>query len=164
MKTTGADGLLRAFVSGLICGMIVLGGVSAFGQKWTGEQKEVWKAVEANWETFKKGDVEAALAMKHENAVVWFGDEPMPITKELLSSFYKNWFDYEKPTNTKLKPLNIVIFGNVANVFLLWKIDGEKIKGKSRVVETWVKEGNKWLLIGSLVANCDKLPPCPYIW
>lgn len=63
-----------------------------------------------------------------------------------------------------LKPLNINIFGNVANVYYLYKYDGEKLKDQGRVMETWVKEGNKWLAIGSLSASCDKNPPCPYSW
>ena len=52
----------------------------------------------------------------------------MPITKEFLSFTYKGWFDYEKPTNAEIKPLNINIFGNVANVYYIYKYDGEKIK------------------------------------
>lgn len=57
--------MARASASIIVCGMILLWGVAVFGQEWTAEQKVVWASVQANWETFKKGDVEAALAMKH---------------------------------------------------------------------------------------------------
>ena len=164
MKTAGAYVLVRASVFVFLFGMILLMSSQAFGQEWTAEQKEVWEAVQANWETFKKGDVEKALSMKHEHVVVWFGARPLPLTKEFLSFAYKSWLDYEKPTNAELKPLNINIFGNVANVYYIYKYDGEKLKDQGRVLETWVKEGNKWLAIGSLSSSCDKTSPCPYSW
>ena len=58
MKTMGVYGLARTSFTIIICGMIVLWGISAFGQEWTTEQKEVLKAMEADIEFFKKGDYE----------------------------------------------------------------------------------------------------------
>ena len=164
MKTTFAYVLVRAFVSVLICGMILLWGFSVFGQEWTSEQKEVWKAVEANWENARKGDVEAVLAGKRDDAVLWWSSRPEPMTKEFMIYAFRNWFDYEKPSTAKIKPLFISIFGNFANVYYIFKYDGEKLKDQGRILETLVKEGDKWLQIGSLSASCGKNPPCPYSW
>ena len=164
MKTQKRIFMATMFISLFFCGIIVFWGSQAIGQEWTAEQKEVWEAVQANWETLKKGDVEAALAMKHEDAVVWFASAPKPLKKEFLGYTYKSWFDYEKPTTAKLKPLNINIFGNVANVYYLYKYEGEKLSDIGRALVTLVKQGNTWLAIGSLSASCDKNPPCPYAW
>ena len=164
MKTMGGCGSVRAFVSIIICGLIVLWGVSVFSQEWTPEQKEVWEAVQTNWENGKKGDVEAVLAAKRDDAVVWWGSRPEPMTKEFMIYAYRNWYEYEKPSTAKIKPLIISIFGNFANVYYLYKYDGEKLKDQGRILETFVKEGDKWLQIGSLSASCNKNPPCPYSW
>lgn len=164
MKTIGAYGLVRASVFVFLFGMILLCGVQAFGQEWTAEQKEVWKAVESSWENMKKGDVEAVLSVKRDDAVVWWESRPEPMTKEFMIYAYRNWFEYEKPSTAKIKPLIISIFGNFANVYYIFKYDGEKLKNQGRILETWVKEGDKWLQIGSLSASCNKNPPCPYSW
>jgi len=85
MKTKEMNLITWILVSIILLGIFLLWNSKAFGQEWTAEQKEVWDVVQANWETFKKGDVEAALAMKHKDVVVWFGARPMPLAKEFLS-------------------------------------------------------------------------------
>ena len=71
-----------------------------------------------------------------------------------------------KPTFIKLKPLNVNIFNNVANVFYLfkWESANREYSKAGRLLETWVKQDNKWLEIASLSSWCDKLPTCPYGW
>ena len=163
MKTKRPYSMARISVSLFICGMIVFLGFQVFGEEWTAEQKEVWESVQTNWETFKKGDVEAALAINHDEMIAWFPNYPAPIRKETMRNAYKNWFAWEKPISVKLDPLKIHIFNNVANVFYYSKYEARKgLVVKSRVLETWVKQDNKWLAIGSLTASCDKLPTCPY--
>ena len=46
-------------------GLLVFWCFHATGAEWTDEQKEVWQAVEADTELFKKGDVEAIMADRH---------------------------------------------------------------------------------------------------
>ena len=111
-----------------------------------------------------KGDAEAAMVMKHENAIIWFGSRPQPLKKEFLKLAYKSWFDYDKPISYELKPLDIHIFNNVATVFYLYNWNGSKISDKGRILDIWVKQDNKWLAIGNLSSSCDNLPPCPYSW
>ncbi len=47
---------------------------------------------------------------------------------------------------------------------LLYKYEEVKYFDKGRVLETWIKQGNKWLLIGSLSSSCDTPPNCPHVW
>jgi ketosteroid isomerase-like protein len=153
--------LKRAIIFLCFCGMIVFWGSQAIGEDLTAEQKELWAAVQANWETFKKGDVEAALAIKHDEMIAWFSTNPKPVKKEFLKYTYNDWFSYDKPISVKLEPINIHIFNNVANVFYIYNWSGNIMSQKSRMLETWVKQDNRWLMIGSLASPCDTLPPCP---
>jgi hypothetical protein len=84
--------------------------------------------------------------------------------KEFMEPAYKNWFDYEVPSKAQIKPLLINIFGNVANVYYIYKYEGEKLSDMGRLQDTWVKQGNKWLQISSFSASCTKNSPCPYSW
>ena len=162
MKTKGTNFRARISIYLLFCGLIVFWSFQVFSQDWTVEQKEVWESVQANWETFKKGDVEAALAMKHDDLVVWWGGETNTTSKDSLGPKYKSWFDYDKPQSYNLKPLNIKIYNNVAIVFYLYKWNGNVLQLSGRTLETWVKQDNKWLVTGSLNSSCDNLPTCDF--
>ena len=85
MKTIRTNLIVRVAIFLLLCIVIVFWGFQAIGGEWTAEQKEVWASVQANWETIKKGDVEAALAMKHDDMVVWYNSNPEPLRKELMN-------------------------------------------------------------------------------
>jgi ketosteroid isomerase-like protein len=164
MKTLCTHLKARILLSIFLCGMILLWGVSVFGQEWTAEQKEIWQAVETNWKAIENGDVEAALKLKHDRVFIWNRPHPEPITKDMLKVTYKDWFKMDKPTSTKIRPLKINIFNNIANVYYLYKYEGVKIFDKGRILETWIKQNNKWLLIGGLSSSCDTPPNCPHVW
>ena len=164
MKKRHINLLTRILVSIIFVAIILVPHPKAFGQEWTAEQKEVWEAVQAFWENLKKGDLEAALAMKHKNVIVWFGGRPKPLKNEFVAYAYQDWVYFEKPSTAQIKPLAINIIGNVANVYYIYKFDGDKLKKQGRVMETWLKENDKWLSIGTLCALCDEKPPCPYSW
>jgi len=162
MKSNGAYGLVKSLVIIVICGMIVLWGVSVFGQEWTAEQKEVWEFVKTEVELSKRGDLEGLLALCHDNIISWWGIKDIPYDKELLTWNWKGWFNYDLPTTWELKPVSIKVSGNVASVMYYYNHIGEKIKSRGRKLETLVKENGKWLIFNSLSASCDKLPSCNF--
>ena len=166
MKTLKNAFMARSFISLILCGVIVFCGSQAIGEELKAEQKEVWAAVQANWETFKAGDVEAALALKHDDMIAWFSSNPDPLKKEYLRMAYNYWINVSVPTFVNLKPLNINIFNNVANVFYVYKWESlnKEISERGRQLEIWVKQDNKWLMTGSLSSSCDNRSPCPYGW
>ncbi|MGD2072758.1 MAG: nuclear transport factor 2 family protein [Candidatus Thorarchaeota archaeon] len=132
----------------------------AYGQEWTAVQKEILKAMETEWEFFKQGNLEKVMAMRHNNFINWPNDRPNPLWREAMEQSYKNWLDYDKPVAYKLRPLEIQIIGNVANVFYEYKWNGKMYSGHSRSMDTWIKQNNKWLKISSFGGSCDKLPSC----
>jgi len=154
----------KAFISLFLCGVIVFSSFQVFGQEWTDEQKEVWKSVQANWGTLKNGDVEAALAEYHDDLVTWWVSKPEPLRKVHMKQIYRNWLDYDKLVSYELKPLAITVFNNVANVFYIYKWNGNILSDKGRRLEVWVKQDNKWLEIGALTSSSDTLPSFPYVW
>ena len=153
-------------ISIVICVFIVVSGFQAFGEEWTAEQKEVWKAVENNWESFKKGDLKAFINNYHEKSIVLYGDNPSITNKSQMESENKWTIDKYVPTYIKLKPIAINMVNNVANVFYVykWESKNKTYSQSGRRMTTMVKENNKWLTIGSLAASCDQKSPCPYGW
>jgi ketosteroid isomerase-like protein len=146
-----------------VCAFIVASSFKAIGEEWTPEQKEVIETVKAIWEASKNGDVEAIMAMKHDDVVEWWSDHSFPIKKEDSRFNYKGWIQYEKPKSYNLEFYQINIFNNVANVFFSYKYEGKggtPFKGRSII--TLIKKDNKWLDIGGLSSSCDYRPPCPY--
>ena len=160
MKTIGVYGLTRISISVFLCGAIVFWGASVFGQEWAAEQKEVWDVVVADYELFKQGDVEGILASRDDDVAIWYGNNKVPLNKELLKLNYKGWFDYDKLVSLKLEPVEIKIIGNVASVFYTYKLSGNIMSFSGRAMKTWIKQNNGWILINSHSSSCDKLPPC----
>ena len=66
MKTKTMNLLTWVLVSVILFGILLLWNSKAFGQEWTDEQKEVWEVVVADFELFKKGDLEGLLASRHD--------------------------------------------------------------------------------------------------
>ena len=160
MKTQGTSLLARVSVSLLICGLIVFWGFQASGEEWTAEQKEVWEVVETEWEYCKQGDVEAVLTGRHDDSLTWWSRRAIPLGKSAIRLSYQDWFDLDKPVSYELKPLNIHIFGDVANVFYLYKWQGKVLPKSGRNMATYVKQNNKWKLMGTMGCSCENLPVC----
>ena len=160
MKTKDIHFITWILVSIILFGIIFLWNFQVYGQDWTAEQKEVWDVVVADFEKFKKGDVEGLLASRHDDVLIWWGNKPIPFYKKLLRANYRGWFSYDKPTKWELEPLAITVIGNVASVFYTAKWGGNILSGSGRDLETWIKQDGKWLMINSFGASCDELPPC----
>jgi hypothetical protein len=147
------------FISLILCGIIVFGGYQASAGEWTNAQKEVWKAIENAWEGFKLGKMDVTASV--EGSLEWFPDKAEPYGGDILKKHYERWFAYDKPVSYELKPLEILIYGNVANVFYEWKWKGKKIGDTGRQMETFVKQDNKWKFLGLMGCSCEKAPKCP---
>jgi len=64
MKTKGTNFRARTSIYLLLCGLIVFWSFQVFGEEWTEEQKEIWKVVVADYESFKQGDLEGLKAAR----------------------------------------------------------------------------------------------------
>ena len=93
MKTKTMNLITWVLVSVILFGILLLWNSKAIGEEWTAEQKEVWEIVEADFEKFKKSDLEGLLASKHDDVRIWWGIKPIPFDKELLVINYRDWLN-----------------------------------------------------------------------
>jgi ketosteroid isomerase-like protein len=164
MKTRKRSFRSTVFIYLFLSGVIVFWGFQVSGQEWTEAQKEVWKSVNGVWENFTKGDLEAVMAGFHDDSIVWWSDKAIPLGKDTRRPSYYKWLSgYHKPVSYELEPLSIHIFGNVANTYYLYKYIREGYPDypvRGRVMETYLKQNNKWLIIGGMNSLCNELPKC----
>jgi hypothetical protein len=121
-------------------------------QQWSAEQQEVWQTIDAQWQADKDGKnwVEEFV---HPDCVGWSMVAPMPRTKAVTNRWLNAYKSNDKIIEYQIDPLSIVIKNNMAIVhyyYLMLTVnkDSNPEKEKGRWTEIWIKEGNKWLLLG----------------
>jgi ketosteroid isomerase-like protein len=162
MKKQGRNLFAKALFSLLFSGVIVFWGFQVSAEDWNEAQKEVWKSVEAGWDLFVKGDIDAIAAIAAEGYLEWWPNDPSPFGNDYMKAKYKRWFDGNKPVSYELKPVALNIIGDVANVFYFYKWNGDKMPAtiSGRQYSTWIKQDNKWKFMGSMGCSCDRRPYC----
>ena len=162
MKKKRTNLFAKVFTSLFFSGVFLFWVVQVSAEEWNTEQKEVWKSVEAGWELFVKGDIEAIAAIAAEGYLEWWPNDPNPFGKNYMKGKYKRWFDGNKPVSYELKPVALNIIGDVANVFYFYKWNGDKMPAaiSGRQYSTWIKQDNKWKFMGSMGCSCDRQPYC----
>jgi hypothetical protein len=153
----------KIFVTSIfLCGLIVFWGSPVFGEQWNAEQKEIIKTIQTRWEYMKQGNSEAYLDTVHDEALVWWSGEAIPLDKSNIGPRYRGWIaSPSKPVSHRSKPLSIHILDNIAIVYsrFEWKAEGKSFRS-FRSMTVWKKEDNKWKNIGSMSDPCDKPPYC----
>jgi hypothetical protein len=133
----------------------------ARAQEWTKEQSEVWKVVQDTWKGWKAGDATAVMASVHEKYQGWSDQSPLPMGKQSMLEWYNSMKETMKISYYNIEPARIVVLKSAAVVDyygyfnVSWDMGDDKgskeIKGK--FVEFYVKEGDKWLLLGDMMAH-----------
>jgi ketosteroid isomerase-like protein len=139
------------------------GGFKASGhkkQEFNDAQRAIWKEVQALWDYLKQGDLESVMSCIHNDALLWWREFPKPYNKDTVELSYRDWIYSAKPESYELKPLSIQIIGNVANIYYVCKWSGQGGLRRIRVMNSYVKKSDKWLLFGSASASCVKPPNC----
>jgi ketosteroid isomerase-like protein len=154
MKPKGTNFRARISIYLLLCVIVVFWGFQVFGEEWSAAQKEVWKMQQTLWELWKKGDMEERLKLYQENSVLWTFYGSFPSGKDMLNRKFIIILSFD------LKPLEIKIFDNVAIVQYRcdWATPGDNYS--TRFTDIWMNQDGKWKIIGSMSADCSKLPPC----
>jgi hypothetical protein len=132
-------------------------------QEWNKEQAEVWKVVKDTWAGWKSGDATAVAASFHEKYQGWSDDSPLPMSKQSMMDWYNTMKDAMKISYYDIEPARIVVLKSSAVVDyyyyfnVSWDMGDDKgskeVKGK--IVEFYVKEGDKWLLLGDMMVHGD---------
>jgi len=148
----------------LVLAVFVLFAASATNaQEWTKEQTDVWKVVQDTWKGWKSGDATVVAASMHEKYQGWSDDSPLPIGKQSVLDWFNSMKESMKFTYYNIEPARILVTKTTAVVHYYYyfsisftkgdKEESEEVKGK--VAEFYVKEGDKWLLLGDMMIHDD---------
>ena len=157
MKTQIRKVMRMVFFFLFLCGLIAFSSSQINAKDWTEAQKEVWKTVEAFWEGIKQADEKAIIAIHHDDCVIWWATRRLPTDKYNIRLAYRKLIsspDEYKLVSYELDPQSIHIFGDVANVYYMykWGTKKEPKYSSGRSMQTYKKQDNKWLLIGQMNA------------
>jgi hypothetical protein len=155
MKSQRTSLVTKISISLLLCGAVVFWNFQAFGEEWSDSQKKIWSMQKTLWELWVKGDMEKRKKLYHENSVIWEFGGLFPSGKDVLNRYYTIIVSFD------LEPLEIRIFDNVAIVQYRCKYETPGANYSFRFTNIWMNQDGKWEIIGTMSADCTKLPPCP---
>ncbi len=127
--------------------LLLFGGVQAFGQEWSAEQKEVWKMEVAYWDLLKEGNLKGYMELWHKDVIAWPHWAPKPIGTQGLEKGTIPWYQFVRSYD--LKPQAINIFDKFAVIYyrFSWTApDNRSFSG--RIGHFWMKQDGKWQIIG----------------
>ncbi len=135
--------------------MAFLFGSVTYSQDWNKEQTELWNLVDQSWANFAAKDFDATLKMFHEKYSGWNNESPLPDNFNRVKKFYAMMHEYLEEFKYDLQPARIVIVDDAAVVhyyfsFTMTFTEGKKQHYEGRNTEFYVKQGNKWKLLGDL--------------
>jgi hypothetical protein len=133
-------------------------------QEWSKEQTEVWKVVKDTWHGWETGDAAAVAASFHEKYQGWSDESPLPVGKQSVMDWYNGMKDSMKMSFLSIEPARIVVLKSAAVVdyyysfSVSWSMGEEKksMEMKGKLAEFYVKEGDKWLLLGDMMVHEEK--------
>lgn len=144
-----------------IAAFIVFAGGRTVAQEWSTDQLAVWKVVQDTWKAWQAGNSTAVAAAFHDKYQGWSDDMPLPTSKQDLMDWYNSMKDAMKVPRYNIQPARITITKNAAvvdyyySMYITWSMGDEKgsKETKGRVVEFYVNEGGKWLLLGDMMVH-----------
>jgi hypothetical protein len=144
-----------------VAAFVVLTSSTVFSQNWSPDQLAVWKVVQDSWKAWQGGDANGIVANVHDQYQGWSDDIPLPTSKQELLAWYNSMKDNMKVARYEIQPARIVVTKTGAvvdyyySMYVTWAmgvdVGAKEVKG--RVAEFYVKEGDKWLLLGDMMVH-----------
>jgi ketosteroid isomerase-like protein len=117
-------------------------------------KEEIWALEEAYFANLYKADYEALLALVHSQFLGWPGSVAQPIDKEGSARFMKQLVPKPTACTFTIERGGIRVLGEVALTQYTIHVNcSDTAAGKtqsSRITHTWVKEGDRWKLLGGM--------------
>ena len=151
-------------ISILIAVFVISTGYQSFGAEWTQEQKDIWSVVQALWKANKRCDLESTLACRHDKVLSLFSSNLSPYNKNQIRTSNEYWlYSNHRPTSYNIEPIAISIINNTAIVFYWykWESDLSGYSEKGRSMNAFIRSNNKWVIVGTMDASCEKPAPRP---
>jgi hypothetical protein len=153
----------KIFKIAAIAAIAILFTSAVSAQEWSKDQTEVWKVVQDTWTGWKTGNLDMVSANLHDKYQGWSSESPLPMGKESLVSMFAAMKDSFKVNFYNIEPARITVTKSAAvvNYYFYMSITtlGESNKTeeeKGKIVEFYVSEGGKWLLLGDMMVNDDE--------
>jgi len=143
--------IVQITVAFILCGFSV-----AFGQEWSAEQKEVWKAVEELVEDFYAGNIKNLN--RHPEFVFWNPEKPEPGDKQAATLQDEKLFSSGvKFHDASVAPLTINVHGDFATVNAYIRVSQvlpdqqNSTSITARFHSDWKKEDDTWFNISNFL-------------
>lgn len=132
----------------------------SFAAEFSDGEAAVWQMEESYWQLVAAGEVEAYVALWHDDFVGWPCFSWTPTGKANIGSWVEEIRDNHWTLTYELRPEAVQLFGDVAVVHYAAEIvygygDGTS-KGKGdwrKFTHTWMKVGKDWQIIGGMCAD-----------
>jgi ketosteroid isomerase-like protein len=122
-------------------------------------EQQIWSLEESYWAALQSGDLDAAMGLWHEAAIVWPANARDPQSRELLGTSLAEAMANLDEGDLKLEAelLAIQVEGAVAAVAIgvtgfRTSSRGRKIPVDDRTVHTWIKEKKQWRIVSGMAA------------
>jgi ketosteroid isomerase-like protein len=118
-------------------------------------KEEIWALEEAYFANLYKADYEAVLALVHSQFLGWPGTAPQPIDKDGSALFMKQLIPKPTSCTFKIERGGIRVLGDLALTQYTIHVNCSEAAAvaktqSSRITHTWVKEGDRWKLLGGM--------------
>jgi len=139
--------------------------LSASAAEQTDAERAVWKLEEAYWRYVKAGDVEAYIALWHDDFVGWPCFSWTPTDKAGVGNWVREIRDNRWTLNYTFRPLASRTFGHVVVVHYAAEYvydygDGTRSGAGlwRKFTHTWKKVGDSWQIITGMCAAQEPAP------
>ena len=144
-----------------IIGVVFQPSPSVFGQELSAAQKAVWETVESYWNTWKEKTSGELRPFYHKNYVHWGATYTWPFSSATMDP-PPGYLDGvgDVIDSYELTFHDVRVWNNVAVAMYESKVTYLGGAHRLRCSDIWIKEGDKWLIIGSIRDSCSTLPNC----
>ena len=143
----------------IIIGVILQ--TDASGQELSAAQASVWETVESFWTTWKEKTLGKFRPFYHKNYIHWGAGSTWPHSSssgDPPAGYLDGLGDVIDSYELTLH--DVRVWDNVAVAMYESKVIYMGIAQSFRCTDTWIKETDKWQVIGSIRDSCSTLPKC----
>ena len=118
-------------------------------------EEKIWALEEAYFTNLYQANYEGVLAIVHSQFLGWPGAVPQPIDGEESARFMKQLVPKPTSCTLKIERAGIRLLKEVALTQYILHVNCSDTAGvtktqTSRINHTWVKEGDRWKLLGGM--------------
>jgi ketosteroid isomerase-like protein len=134
--------------------------LAAHGQSLSPAEQEVWDRELSYWEARKTGNLEAFMALWHDDFAGWPLRDASPIGKSNVLLFFESEKANTQPGSltVALERLSVRVYGDTAVVFYRVRYSrldkaGSRIETQGRFSHTFHRSGGVWLIVSGMSAD-----------